>query len=156
MLFSTHSAALEPRFWLPSAWAGAPLHSKLSPVSSMWRSVGGKHLRARTPSTSKVVCASMRSPPTRSNPLPPPTPRRPERELTMSRQTFGAVTRTDSEAEDEGTVGYGRPPRHTRFKRGQSGNPKGRPKGSKNIRSEVCQILTDPILVKVGGKQCRM
>ena len=31
-------------------------------------------------------------------------------------------------------VGYGKPPTDTRFKPGQSGNPKGRPKGSKNKR----------------------
>ena len=31
-------------------------------------------------------------------------------------------------------VGYGKPPKDTRFKPGQSGNPKGRPKGSKNKR----------------------
>ena len=31
-------------------------------------------------------------------------------------------------------VGYGKPPVHSRFKPGQSGNPKGRPKGSKNKR----------------------
>jgi hypothetical protein len=30
------------------------------------------------------------------------------------------------------TVGYGKPPRHSRFKPGQTGNPKGRPKGSRN------------------------
>ena len=27
------------------------------------------------------------------------------------------------------SVGYGRPPTHTRFKKGRSGNPRGRPKG---------------------------
>ena len=31
-------------------------------------------------------------------------------------------------------VGYGKPPKDTRFKPGQSGNPKGRPRGSKNKR----------------------
>ena len=31
-------------------------------------------------------------------------------------------------------VGYGKPPRHSQFKPGQSGNPKGRPKGAKNKR----------------------
>src|SRR4029078_7462453 len=29
-------------------------------------------------------------------------------------------------------VGYGKPPAETRFKPGQSGNPRGRPKGAKN------------------------
>lgn len=34
-------------------------------------------------------------------------------------------------------VGYGKPPRNTRFKPGQSGNPRGRPKGSKNKRPSL-------------------
>jgi len=29
-------------------------------------------------------------------------------------------------------VGYGKPPAHTRFRKGQSGNPRGRTKGSRN------------------------
>jgi hypothetical protein len=35
----------------------------------------------------------------------------------------------NEEEDDDNEVGYCRPPRHTRFKKGQSGNPKGRPKG---------------------------
>jgi hypothetical protein len=34
-------------------------------------------------------------------------------------------------------VGYGKPPKETRFKPGQSGNPRGRPKGSKNKTSHI-------------------
>lgn len=32
----------------------------------------------------------------------------------------------DDYDDDEGRVGYGRPPKHTQFKKGQSGNPNGR------------------------------
>tara|TARA_B100000315_G_C14506349_1_gene554790 strand:- start:250 stop:639 length:390 start_codon:yes stop_codon:yes gene_type:complete len=41
-----------------------------------------------------------------------------------------------SKSKDDNEVGYGRPPKKTRFKKGQSGNPKGRPKGSKNKNPE--------------------
>ena len=34
-------------------------------------------------------------------------------------------------------VGYGKPPAHGRFKPGQSGNPRGRPKGAKNKRPRL-------------------
>ena len=33
------------------------------------------------------------------------------------------------------SVGYGKPPAHTQFKPGQSGNPKGRRKGQRNVRT---------------------
>jgi hypothetical protein len=39
-------------------------------------------------------------------------------------------------------VGYGRPPKHTRFRKGQSGNPKGRPKGAKAFNTIVRETLT--------------
>lgn len=59
---------------------------------------------------------------------------------------------------DEATekVGPGKPPRHTRFKPGQSGNPKGRPKGSKNFATILQQQLTKKITITVDGKPRRM
>ena len=38
-------------------------------------------------------------------------------------------------------VGYGRPPEHTRFKPGQSGNPRGRPKGAMNLETLLDKAL---------------
>lgn len=37
-------------------------------------------------------------------------------------------------------VGPGKPPKHTRFKPGQSGNPKGRPKGSQNVKTVLNKV----------------
>jgi len=53
-------------------------------------------------------------------------------------------------------VGYGRPPIHTRFKPGQSGNPAGRPKGAKNFATEIAAELKEEILVKEAGVTKRL
>jgi uncharacterized protein DUF5681 len=53
-------------------------------------------------------------------------------------------------------VGPGKPPRHTRFKPGQSGNPNGRPKGSKNFATILQQQLTKMVTITVDGKSKRM
>lgn len=42
---------------------------------------------------------------------------------------------------EEYEVGYGRPPTHTRFQPGKSGNPNGRPKGSKNTKTILMEEL---------------
>ena len=38
-------------------------------------------------------------------------------------------------------VGYGKPPLHTRFQKGKSGNPKGRPRGKKNMSTLLSTAL---------------
>jgi len=47
-------------------------------------------------------------------------------------------------------IGYGKPPKHTQFK--GCGNLKGRPKGSKNVKTELRQELAEKIMVNEGGK----
>jgi hypothetical protein len=46
---------------------------------------------------------------------------------------------------DDYTVGYRKPPAHSRFKPGKSGNPKGRPKGRKNNATLVAEILSEKV-----------
>ena len=48
-------------------------------------------------------------------------------------------------------VGYGKPPRNTQFKKGQSGNPRGRPPGSKNLATLVSVALNEPVIVVENG-----
>jgi hypothetical protein len=54
--------------------------------------------------------------------------------------------------EDDHIARYQRPPRKGQFKPGQSGNPRGRPKGSKNIRTYVSEHLNKKISIIEGGK----
>ncbi len=42
-------------------------------------------------------------------------------------------------------VGYKKPPRHTRFSKGISGNPRGRPKGTQNLVSVINDLLDRPV-----------
>jgi Family of unknown function (DUF5681) len=50
------------------------------------------------------------------------------------------------------SVGYGKPPLHSRFRAGQSGNPAGRRKGVRNLMTDVKRTLSTPIKVKEGGR----
>lgn len=53
-------------------------------------------------------------------------------------------------------IGYGRPPRAYRFNPGQSGNPRGRPKGVKNEATILHQLLHRKIEVREGGRTRRI
>jgi len=63
--------------------------------------------------------------------------------------------RKPSKSSDEG-VGYGRPPKATQFKKGESGNPKGRPKGSRTVGAVLQDILQQRIAVTENGKTRRL
>jgi hypothetical protein len=48
-------------------------------------------------------------------------------------------------------VGYGKPPCHTRFVKGQSGNPRGRPPGTKNLKTLLSEALNEMVIVTENG-----
>jgi uncharacterized protein DUF5681 len=52
-------------------------------------------------------------------------------------------------------VGYGKPPVHTRFRKGRSGNPAGRPRGSRDLATLLAAELDKPVAVREGGGSVR-
>lgn len=67
-----------------------------------------------------------------------------------------ADDRDDDEAGASYSVGYKRPPIAHRFKPGQSGNPRGRRKRSKNLLTLLDEELDSAITVKERGRERRM
>jgi hypothetical protein len=50
-------------------------------------------------------------------------------------------------------VGYRNPPKTTRFKKGVSGNPKGRPKGSLNVATVFTKTLRERVVINEHGQR---
>jgi hypothetical protein len=50
-------------------------------------------------------------------------------------------------------VGYGNPPEHTRFKKGLSGNPQGRPKGTLNLATVLERTLRERVVINENGRR---
>ena len=45
-------------------------------------------------------------------------------------------------------VGFGKPPEHTRFRKGRSGNPAGRPKGALDLGALLQKAMAEKVVVK--------
>jgi predicted Rdx family selenoprotein len=56
-----------------------------------------------------------------------------------------------SDTQREYEVGYGKPPCQTRFKKGQSGNPRGRAPGAQNLKTVLIDALNELVVVAENG-----
>ena len=59
-------------------------------------------------------------------------------------------------AQSDYAVGYGRPPKETRFQPGKSGNPTGRRKGSRSVGAILNDVFRQKIEVTENGKTRRV
>ena len=66
------------------------------------------------------------------------------------------VKRDSKPRKSNAGVGYGKPPTRTQFKPGQSGNPSGRPKGTRNFKTDVHEALQAPVKINKNGRVNKM
>lgn len=73
-----------------------------------------------------------------------------------ARELTGQASASEPPAKREYSIGYRKPPKHTQFPPGTSGNKKGRPKGAKGLKTIVRDVMTAKVGLRLSGKVQRV
>jgi hypothetical protein len=57
----------------------------------------------------------------------------------------------NKDADSAYEIGFGKPPKHSKFRKGFSGNPKGRPKGRRNLATVLERTLQEKVVINENG-----
>ena len=57
----------------------------------------------------------------------------------------------NEEGKDDYEVGYAKPPKQHQFQKGQSGNPSGRSKGARNLKTIIDDVFSEPVRLRREG-----
>jgi hypothetical protein len=137
-LSSTASPEAVQPYWRASVSAGALMRSKSTPYTSMWPFAVGKPTQGIARGMPQPVVLSMN------------WRRRGRSNMANEKETDETGSGRDYD------VGYGKPPRATRFRKGQSGNPRGRPRGSRNTSTLLEEAFNESVVVTEHGKRKRI
>src|SRR5438128_8763465 len=70
-----------------------------------------------------------------------------------SRKSRRRLHMSDDTTDKPYEVGFGKPPKGTQFRKGESGNPKGRPKGKPNLATIINRTLQAKVIIKENGRR---
>ena len=60
-----------------------------------------------------------------------------------------------SSEDEDYHIGYGKPPRHSQFRPGESGNARGRPKGARGLKADLHNELAARHTIQINGRPVR-